>query len=71
MVSKIITSANGKNKVIDFRDGLNLALPEHYATIHQTGGKKTPKGRRRILLLFVLSCVTSQKGLVMPASPFR
>lgn len=46
MVSKIITSANGKNKVIDFRDGLNLALPEHYATIHQIGGKKNSEGQK-------------------------
>ena len=35
----IIAKTNGRNKVIDFRDGLVLAYPEDYAMIHGKGGK--------------------------------
>lgn len=35
----IIAKTNGRNKVIDFRDGLVLARPEDYAMIHGKGGK--------------------------------
>lgn len=40
MISKIIAKANGKDKVIDFRDNLSLANQEDYASIHGTGGAK-------------------------------
>lgn len=39
MISGIIAKANGKDKVIDFRDGLVLADLEDYAMIHGCGGK--------------------------------
>jgi len=35
----IIAKTNGRNKVIDFRDGLVLATPDDYAMIHGKGGK--------------------------------
>ena len=35
----IIAKTNGRNKVIDFRDGLVLATPKDYAMIHGKGGK--------------------------------
>lgn len=46
MVSDVITKAHGKDKVIDFRNGLVPALPEHYASIHQAGGRKSSGGRK-------------------------
>ncbi|MCI8526898.1 MAG: hypothetical protein HFF17_13500 [Oscillospiraceae bacterium] len=39
MVNSIIAKANGRNKVIDFRDGLVPAWTEDYAALHGTGGK--------------------------------
>lgn len=39
MVSAIIAKANGRNKVVDFRDGLVPALVEDYAMMHGAGGK--------------------------------
>lgn len=44
MISEVITSAHGKDKVIDFRDGLQPALREHYASMHQQGGNKYSEG---------------------------
>ena len=38
--STIISKANAKDKVIDFRDGLVVALPGDYAMIHGAGGAK-------------------------------
>ena len=35
----IIAKTNGRNKVIDFRDGLVPARPDNYAMIHGKGGK--------------------------------
>ena len=35
----IIAKTNGRNKVLDFRDGLVLAYPDDYAMIHGKGGK--------------------------------
>lgn len=35
----VIAKTNGRNKVIDFRDGLVLACPDDYAMIHGKGGK--------------------------------
>lgn len=46
MVNTVITSANGKSQVIDFRDGLVPTLPMHYASIHQQGGKKHSDGQQ-------------------------
>lgn len=40
MVNTIIAKANGKDKVIDFRDCLNLANLEDYAMMHGIGGAK-------------------------------
>lgn len=40
MVSAIIAKTNGKDKVVDFRDYLNLANPDDYAMMHGVGGKK-------------------------------
>lgn len=40
MVNTIIAKTNGKDKVIDFRDCLNLANLEDYAMMHGIGGAK-------------------------------
>lgn len=40
MVDGIITKTNGRNKVIDFRDGLTVANIDDYANMHGTGGRK-------------------------------
>lgn len=40
MVNTIIAKTNGKDKVIDFRDGLSLANLEDYAMMHGIGGEK-------------------------------
>ena len=42
MVNTIIAKTNGKDKVIDFRDCLNLANKDDYAMMHGIGGKSTP-----------------------------
>ena len=39
MLNGIIAKANGRDKVIDFRDGLVLADIDDYAMIHGVGGK--------------------------------
>jgi len=39
MVSTIIAKINGRNKVLDFRDGLVPANVEDYAMLHGAGGK--------------------------------
>ncbi len=39
MVETIITKANGKDSVIDFRDALCVSDIDHYARIHAKGGK--------------------------------
>ena len=40
MVTNVITKCNGKDKVVDFRDKLSRSLPDEYAMMHQSGGKK-------------------------------
>jgi len=40
MVDGIITKTNGRNKVIDFRDGLIPAHVDDYANLHGAGGRK-------------------------------
>lgn len=40
MANRVITRAHGKDRVIDFRDSLVAAMPDDYATMHQTGGRK-------------------------------
>lgn len=40
MVNTIIAKTNGKDKVIDFRDCLNLANQDDYAMLHGIGGKE-------------------------------
>ena len=40
MVNTIIAKTNGKDKVIDFRDCLNLANKDDYAMMHGIGGKE-------------------------------
>lgn len=40
MVNTIIAKTNGRDKVIDFRDCLNLASVEDYAMMHGIGGEK-------------------------------
>lgn len=40
MVDSIITKSNGRDKVIDFRDGLVAANTDDYANLHGVGGNK-------------------------------
>ena len=51
LISGIITKANGKDKVIDFRDGLVPAYPSDYAMLFGEGGKKhAPKSVIRVVI---------------------
>ena len=52
MVSTIIAKANGKDKVIDFRDYLNLANTDEYAMMHGIGGEK----HARVSVIKVVIC---------------
>ena len=53
MVNTIITKATGRNKVIDFRDGLVPAHEEDYANLHGAGGRK---GKAPVSVIKVYIC---------------
>lgn len=53
MVSAIITKTTGRDKVIDFRDGLIAAHEEDYANLHGAGGRK---GKAPISVIRVVIC---------------
>ena len=53
MVSTIITKTTGKNKVVDFRDGLVAAHEDDYANLHGTGGKK---GKAPVSVIKIFLC---------------
>lgn len=53
MVSDVIARAHGQNRVIDFRDALEPALPEEYATMHQLGGRKNANSYPSVIRIFI------------------
>ena len=53
MVNTIITKTTGKNKVVDFRDGLVAAHEDDYANLHGAGGKK---GKAPVSVIKVFLC---------------
>lgn len=69
MVDDIITKANGRDKVIDFRDGLVPANIDDYANLHGTGGNK---GKAPISVIKTYICDytkgTGKKSLTVNAS---
>ena len=56
MVSAIIAKTNGRDKVIDFRDYLNLANTDEYAMMHGIGGEK----HSRVSVIKVVICDYTQ-----------
>lgn len=53
MVNTIITKTTGRNKVVDFRDGLVAAHEEDYANLHGAGGRK---GKAPVSVIRVIIC---------------
>lgn len=53
MVNTVITKTTGKNKVIDFRDGLVAAHEEDYANLHGAGGRK---GKAPVSVIKIFLC---------------
>lgn len=53
MVNTIITKTTGKNKVVDFRDGLVAANRDDYANMHGAGGRK---GKAAVSVIKVYIC---------------
>lgn len=68
MVSSIIAKANGKDKVIDFRDYLHLANPEDYAMMHGTGGGKHSRVSVIKLVLCDYTAGTGEKSKTVDAN---
>ena len=64
MVNTIIAKTNGKDKVIDFRDCLNLANQDDYAMMHGIGGEK--HARTSVIKLTICD-YTAGKGELWPA----
>ena len=53
MISTVITKTTGRDKVIDFRDGLVAAHEEDYANLHGAGGRK---GKAPVSVIKVYLC---------------
>lgn len=53
MVSDVITRTHGKDRVIDFRDGLVPSTPEEYASMHQAGGRKNANTYPSVIKMFL------------------
>lgn len=67
MVTNVITKCNGKDKVVDFRDKLSRSLPDEYAMMHQSGGKKMEE--RPFPLSSKWSSVISRRERAIKVSP--
>lgn len=69
MVDGIITKTNGRNKVIDFRDGLIPANVDDYANMHGAGGRKG-KAPISVIKLYICDYAkgTGENSLTVNAS---
>lgn len=70
MISDVITRTHGKDRVIDFRDGLEPAQPEQYAAMHQVGGKKNGKNYPSVIKIFLcdFSGGTGERSITVSAN---